>query len=337
MSVTAPYVVTLGTAGGPVWWGGSSPHAGISTAVVAGDRTYLVDAGTGVGRQLRAAGLALSSLRAIFITHLHSDHVVDLGSLAIFGIMRMPGDPTHRIPIVGPGDRGGLPPVSLRAEGASPRPVFIDEPTPGTARMFELLMRAYATDINDRHFDSLRPTPLDWFQPRDIEIPEGIGYHADTVPAPAMEPFVVYEDDVVRVSTILVQHPPMAPAFGFRFDTEGGSVVVSGDTARSDNVARLAAGADVLLHEAIDFAWVEQRYLERPDASALATRDHHYASHTSPRDAVEVAEQAGVRVAALHHLAPGDRPRRLWESEGATGRYRGKLLVPADLDVIRLR
>ena len=39
------------------------------------------------------------------------------------------------------------------------------------------------------------------------------------------------------------------PAFGFRFDTEDGSVAFSGDTTVSDNLVRLAAGADVLVRE----------------------------------------------------------------------------------------
>ena len=67
-----------------------------------------------------------------------------------------------------------------------------------------------------------------------------------------MDPFVVFEDSRVRVSAILVEHPPVAPAYGYRFDTDEGSVVVSGDTAATDNMRRLADRASLLLHEAID-------------------------------------------------------------------------------------
>jgi hypothetical protein len=82
-----PHVVTLGTAGGPRWWNGpdGAPRSGISTAVVVGDAVYLVDCGQGTGRQLAAAGLRLGQVRALFLTHLHSDHVVDLPSLLLFG------------------------------------------------------------------------------------------------------------------------------------------------------------------------------------------------------------------------------------------------------------
>lgn len=333
MTTHRPYAVTLGTAGGPVWWQARPPRAGISTAVVVGDRTYIVDAGTGVGRQLTQAGLPMSGVRAIFLTHMHSDHTVDLASLALFGIMRMPAEPTHRIPIIGPGDRGILPPLSARST-SDLTPVFPAAPTPGTSAMFRTLMAAHATDINDRLFDSLRPTPLDWFEPRDIAIPADVGFHPNDRPTPPMDPFAVYEDDAVRVSAVLVKHAPMAPAFGFRFDTEGGSVAISGDTARTDNMARLAAGVDLLLHEAVDFEWVEQRYQEQRDASARATRDHHYAAHTSPSEAIALANDADVKSLALHHLAPGTTPVEVWERDGH--RSHGRFCVPDDLQVLTL-
>ncbi|MEG2578867.1 MAG: MBL fold metallo-hydrolase, partial [Glutamicibacter sp.] len=87
-----PHVVTLGTAGGPRWWTGENAgkRAGISTAVVVGESVYLVDAGTGVGNQLMKAGFTPANLRGIFLTHLHSDHTIDLASLAIFGMFTLP-------------------------------------------------------------------------------------------------------------------------------------------------------------------------------------------------------------------------------------------------------
>ena len=159
---TGTRVVTLGTAGGPVWWLGerAGERCGISTAVVVGDRIYLVDAGTGVGRQMMLAGLPIENLQAVFITHLHSDHVVDLGSLALFGMMGFTQSPDKPVSIFGPGDRELLPPVSPKAL-IPPSPLFPEAPTPGTRAMFEMLMRANATDLNDRVLDALRPTPFD--------------------------------------------------------------------------------------------------------------------------------------------------------------------------------
>ena len=87
---------------------------------------------------------------------------------------------------------------------------------------------------------------------------------------------------MVRVEATLVRHPPVAPDFAYRFTSEGGSVTVSGDTAPTDNLVRLAHGSDLLLHEAIDMAWVEEFYpAERFGEERHARIDHHRRSHTS--------------------------------------------------------
>ena len=65
----------------------------------------------------------------------------------------------------------------------------------------------------------------------------------------------MFEDDRVRVSATLVAHAPVWPAFAFRFDTDDGSIVFSGDTARSENLIKLAKGADILVHEVIVTKW----------------------------------------------------------------------------------
>ena len=72
-----PVVVMLGT-GTPR----PTPDAwGPATAVVVGSRVFLVDAGVGVERRLAAAGLPTNGLSAVFITHLHSDHVLGLSDV----------------------------------------------------------------------------------------------------------------------------------------------------------------------------------------------------------------------------------------------------------------
>lgn len=327
-----PRVVTLGTAGGPRWWTGDTAgeRAGIATAVVVGDAIYIVDAGHGVGRQLMLAGLPINSLRGIFITHMHSDHTIDLGSLAVFGLFTF-RDGQRPVRLIGPGDRGALPPVSPRA-AEPPSPIFPLTPTPGITDMFTNLMKAHATDLNDRILDALRPSPFDYFIPEDISIPEAT-YHPNTNPTPAgMEPFQVYQDELVTVTATLVEHPPVAPAFAFRFDTASGSVTISGDTAPSENLVRLARNTDLLLHEAIDFDWVHRTYASSGSEVGQASIDHHRKSHTSPEDAVDIANRAGALTLALHHLVPGTTPRAVWERAGT--QFNGTFLIPDDLDSI---
>lgn len=334
-AVGATRVITLGTTGGPRWWKGDpKDRCGIATAVAVGDRFYLVDAGQGVGRRIRQAGLELADLGGIFLTHLHSDHTIDLPSLFVVGMLELQSRAGDPVRVYGPGNRVVLPPVSSHATVA-PRPVAPDNPTPGTAEMFEAILRAFATDLNDRVLDSLRTSPTDLFDVRDIAIPDFVGFHPNSNATPAMAPFVVFEDDRVQVTAILVEHPPIAPAFAFRFDTADGSVTISGDTCETENMVILAQDTDLLLHEAIDFGWVESQYAHASDDTGRASRAHHYKSHTSVEGACRIADRAGVRRLALHHLVPGSADPSVW----ARGEMLmpGRFLVPDDLDVIEPR
>lgn len=324
------HVVTLGTAGGPRFWRDSS-RKGIATAVVVDDGFYLVDAGHGVGRQLERAGLPMSALKGVFITHLHSDHTVDLNTLGLFGLYELQDRVDNPVPILGPGDRGVLPPASPRAQ-TPPKPLAPGNSTPGTRSMFTQLMSAYATDLNDRIIDSLRSSPLDLFDARDIEIPGAVGFHANENPVPAMEPFEIFRDDHVVVTATLVEHPPIAPAFAFRFDTAQGSVAISGDTTFTPNMITLSEGAGLVLHEAINFDFIERMYDGKNDETSRASVDHHYKSHTSVQDALRVGRESGAHRLALHHLVPGIDSAEQWQ-ELATD-YEGEFLIPHDLDVI---
>ena len=111
-----PYVITLGTAGGPKLWTDASERTGIATAVVVGEKFYLVDAGYGAGRQIQRAGLEFENLEGVFVTHMHSDHTVDLPALMIFGLYQFLDRVDRPIPVIGPGERGKLPEVSPHAE-----------------------------------------------------------------------------------------------------------------------------------------------------------------------------------------------------------------------------
>lgn len=331
MTESIPYVVTLGTAGGPRWWSDhrGEPRAGIATAVVVDDSWYLVDCGYGAGRQANRAGLSMADLRGVFVTHLHSDHVVDLPALLLFGAFELKDSVPEAIPVIGPGDRGKLPPLSSRAM-RTPEPIAPAQPTPGVRGLIDGLLAAYATDANDRIFDSLAKSPADQFRAEEIAIPDECGFDPDERVAPPMEPIVVHVDERVTVSAILVSHHPTAPAFAYRFDTAAGSVTISGDTAPCDNLVRLATDTDLLLHEAINLDSLARQYT---DAEMLqATMDHHRRAHTTPLQAGEIAARAGARHLALHHLVPSHGAPEVWERAGET--YSGPLSVPDDLAII---
>jgi ribonuclease BN (tRNA processing enzyme) len=142
-----------------------------------------------------------------------------------------------------------------------------------------------------------------------------------------MEPFVVFEDDRVRVSATLVLHPPVFPSYGYRFETEDGVFAFSGDTAVSDNVVRVAEGADLFVHEVMHIPY----YAGSGYPQALL--DFFASSHTSPENVGRVARAAGVRQVALTHIGPGD-PREVRDEtwrRAVRSTYRGDVVVGHDL------
>lgn len=142
---------------------------------------------------------------------------------------------------------------------------------------------------------------------------------------------VVVQDDNVKVTAALVDHPPVVPAFAYRFDTRDRSLVISGDTARSDNLIRLAAGADVLVHEALYPSAIDRLVARVPNAPAL--KKAIISHHTSVEDVGRVAQAAGVKTLVLSHLVPSDDPAvtdQMW-IDGARTHFRGAVIVGKDL------
>ena len=321
-------VHTLGTAGGPLLRRGTANghQRGIATAVVVDGSSYLIDCGHGVGMGLAEAGLSPTSLRAVFITHQHSDHVIDLNSIMVLGGLAFRGTPDARVRVFGPGDRGALPEV--QHEEKDVEAIFPQDPTPGTAQMVDLLLRAHATDLNDRRRDSGAPDISKIFAGEDIQIPTEVQFHPNTAHHPEMEPFEGYADERVTVTATLVQHRPIAPAFAFRIDSQYGSVVVSGDTAPSQNLVKLATGCDLLLHEAIDLEAVARSYPNATPAELEASMGHHRRAHTTPQDAGKIAQQSGAQNLALHHLVPAATAPESWQA--ARENYSGQLFIPKD-------
>lgn len=326
-------VVLLGTAAGPAWWR-HSDRAGISTAIEVGDSVYLIDCGDGWGRRYRQAGLGpdgfghgIDGLRAVFFTHLHSDHTTGYPNLLAWAWYNGQPHLRERIKVLGPGNRGSLPPS--RTGDADAPVVAPDSPTPGTVEMSDLLIRAMATDLNDRIRDNAKP-PLDAvFDIRDIELPAGLEVDPDGNTAPDMDPFVIHEDENVVVSAILVQHAPVFPAYAFRFDTPRGSIVVSGDTSPCENMTRIARDVDVLVHEVIDEDWIAQQFGGNPDVAEQALVEHLVGSHTTIAQVGPLAQRCGARTLVLTHLGPSDNPPERWAQ--AQAGFDGRLVVGEDL------
>ena len=139
---------------------------------------------------------------------------------------------------------------------------------------------------------------------------------------------VVYDRDGVRVTAARVRHGNWPEAFAFRFDAFGRSITISGDTAPSAALARLATGTDVLVHE----AYIEKRLApeDRPGGELWPQYMREY--HTSDVELGRLAARAGPRLLVLHHLL------RMSGTDGEAiagirqGGYTGRVVVGRDLD-----
>ncbi len=132
----------------------------------------------------------------------------------------------------------------------------------------------------------------------------------------------------VTVSAFLVEHGPVKPAFGFRFDGGGRSVVVSGDTRPSDNLVRWSQGVDCLIHECCDMS--STGWFPGCGWPTLEEKIRDLQSyHTRPDEVGRVATEARAKKLVLSHLMPASTVEDL--SAAATARYPGPVVVGADL------
>jgi ribonuclease BN (tRNA processing enzyme) len=274
-------LILLGTGGGPR---PKKQNQAASQVIIVNDVLYVVDCGDGVARQLTLAGLALTSLRHVFITHHHSDHNADYGNLLLLAWAT------------------GL---RTRVDTWGPPPL---------EQITRLFFEMNAYDIDIRIADEGRVPLVPLVHPHERRAPG-----------------VVLQDDNVKVTCALVEHPLVAPAFAYRFDTADRSIVISGDTARSDNLVALARGADVLVHEAMYLPAVDRLVARVPNAATL--KRHLLASHTSAEDCGRVAAAAGVKTLVLSHFVPPDDPlttEQMW-LDAARSTFSGTVIVGRDL------
>lgn len=181
----------------------------------------------------------------------------------------------------------------------------------GTQMMTEGVWQTFSRDIGLRIHDEGKPDPRNLVQV--TEMSEG----------------VIYQDQEMTVSALVVPHPPFpqGEAFAFRFDIGDIRLVFSGDTAFFPPLAEFSLGADVLVHEAVHVAGVEQLAASIGNGSHLAEA---IISHHTPVEQVGlIAQQAQAKLLVLNHLVPVSTPHHIWRQAIAES-YDGPLMIAED-------
>lgn len=278
-------------------------RSGPCTLVIAGKLQLVFDAGSGASRNIGKMGFNQGHVRAIFLTHFHSDHIDGLGELLL---QRWLGNSNRTpVPIYGPD---------------------------GVEQVVAGLMTAYAQDQHYRvehHGGAVVPA-------------SGFGGVAHPFASPPGQGTVVFYEDGVQVTAFLVDHAPVHPAVGYRVVYKDRSVVLSGDTRRSDAVQRQAHGADLLVHEALSRPLIA--LLQEAASSAGRTNLRKLFGdivdyHATAEDAADTASAANVRFLLLNHIVPTLPAIPGMETVflgDAANRYHGPIRVGIDGDFISL-
>ncbi len=278
-------------------------RGGPCTAVVAGRRLFVFDAGSGAGRNIGRMQLNAGQIEALFLTHYHSDHIDGLGELML----------------------------QRWVQGAATTPLPVHGPA-GLEAVLQGFQQAYKADQGYRvahHNEATVP-------------PGGFGARAMPFELPADSGRqVLLSTPDLEIVAFTVDHAPVAPAVGYRIRYKDRSVVISGDTRKSAAVAREAKGVDLLLHEALSpvlLSVLEQGFSQagRPRLAKIMHDVLDY--HTTPDEAAEIAQAAGVKALVLHHIVPPIPARGLNPVflQRAGEIYRGPLRIGMDGDWITL-
>jgi len=253
-------------AGGPM----PAPNAsGSCVVVVAGERLFVVDAGTDGARNLIRMGYPIGDVEAVLLTHFHSDHLDGLGELATLRWVSVAN--TSPLPVHGP---------------------------TGVTTVVDGFNQVYALDKDYRqahHGDAVAPVSG-----------AGMVAHPFEPPAPGELHPVLAEGDLT-IEALRVHHDPVDPAVGYRFTYKDRSLLISGDTSKSAYVERFAKGVDLLVHDALATNLVEMMHgiaLEQNNAVLAHVTDDIPEYHTTPKQAAETARDAEAKHLLLYHITP---------------------------------
>jgi ribonuclease Z len=293
-------VIFLGT-------GGSAPSAARAPSATVlrreGD-ALLVDCGEGTQRQLLRSTLGLTELDAILFTHFHADHVLGLpGLLKTYDLQGR----QHPLELIGPTGLGDLMRIFSPFLGRLGYPLELREVHDGGVIQrdgYSLRARSVrhrGPSLAWALVEEGRPGVFDASLADQLGLPHG------------PERGVLLRGSAVTLGDgrTIAPEQLVGPA------RPGRSVVITGDTVPCNSVVELAAGADLLVHEATFAAEDSERARET--------------QHSTAGGAALIAVEANVRMLALTHIGLRTAPR---EIELQACEVFPDTVVPRDFDII---
>ena len=251
--------------------GSSSPvtvpgRAKACIGILANDQLYLFDVGPGSWKNIELWRLPSTRLAAVFLTHMHSDHIGDLAEANTQSWIWGRNQP-------------------LRVYGPE-----------GVHALVDGLNAAYGPDARIR-FD----------QAGESLLPRAAATMVAQAVAASPDRVLVYSEGPLRIEAFAVDHRLSLPALGYRIQYGDRVVIISGDTAYSENLVRHTQGADLLLHEAVSerMLSVFVGAVNRSDDERMKAFAPRFGeAHTTTREIVDIAERSEASLVVLYHLLP---------------------------------
>jgi ribonuclease Z len=255
-------VITVGT---------STPLPGeraqTGTAVFVNDYFFMFDVGAGVVQKSENLGLPLTKLKGIFLTHYHSDHMMDLPNMISRTWVLGRENDLH---VYGPDSLNAL--------------VY-------AANAFLRIENQYRVDHHGPEIMDIN---------KATAIPQEFHMAQDSM-------VVVFEEDGIKITAFDVDHEPIEPAVGYAIEYKGKKVVISGDTKENALLEKMAQDCDLLVHEVLlmSFQKMVEEELDKAGLERFTSIVHDIQNyHIGTTEVAALAERANVKKLVLNHLGP---------------------------------
>jgi ribonuclease Z len=271
-------------------------RASACVAVIAGGEFVLIDTGPGSWRKVTVNNLPTAALSAVLLTHFHSDHIGDLGEA-----------------------------ITMSWANGRSKPLEVYGP-PGIERVVAGFAQAYAQDAGYRvahHGEQAMPRAAAGAKALTVKLGK------------PDEAALLFERNGLKITAFKVAHDPARPAYGYRLEYRGRVVVITGDTAKSANVAKHAAGADLLIHDALAsdlLRMAADNFARQGDERRAKLSRDITTYHASPLEAAETAAAAKVETLVFTHMVPPPLNQMIESAflRGVSNVFSGKVVIGKD-------